>query len=191
MKKKIIPIIALSLIAIIAVTTVIFAICTVSYKPNFQEVSYISIHNSSTNEDTFYDKINGNDEDKQIVSKLNQLFNDSFSESALNSLFNGRLGYGAELIKNESAITNLSNVSKYIVFEYLNKDELPKIKYNNEEVSFDRVLIKIDNTLNTTNLGTVNVYLLQADATSSSYYYKTYGNFYNFFKYINDTVLAE
>ena len=190
MKKKIIPIIALSLIAIIAVTTVVFAICTVSYKPNFQEVSYISIHNSSTNEDTFYDKINGNDEDKQIVSKLNQLFNDSFNESALNSLFNGRLGYGAELIKNESAITNLSNVSKYICFEYF-QESLPTIKYNDEEIPINRILIKLEDSLTTTNLGTVNIYLLQADATSSSYYYKTYGNFYNFFKYINDTVLAE
>ena len=185
MKKKIIPIIALSLIAIIAVTTVIFAICTVSYKPNFEDMSKCQVGIQNDNSSPFELA-----SDEQ-ATKLVDLFNQSFNESALNSLFNGRLGYGAELVKNESAITNLSNVSKYIVFEYLNKDELPKIKYNNEEVSFDRVLIKIDNTLNTTNLGTVNVYLLQADATSSSYYYKTYGNFYNFFKYINDTVLAE
>lgn len=185
MKKKLIPIIALALIAVIAITTVVFAICSVNYKPNFTELEkcQICIQENSSGALTLI-------EDEEQSKKLNDLFNSSFNESALNSLFNGRLGYSAELIKNQTAISDITKLDKYIYFDYINKDNLPTIKYNNEDISFDRLLIKIE-SLNTTNLGQINIYLLQEDAISSSYYYKTYGNFYNFFKYINETVLAE
>lgn len=189
MKKRIIPIIALALIAAIAITTVVFAICVVNFKPEFKEFSsfYVCDKNVESGTPQYYSNLE--ESQKQNVADINRLFNESFNESALNALFNNRLGYGATLVKNESVISNISNLDKYIVMIYDDKTNLPKVKYNDEEIVYDRVLVKIE-SLNSTNLTTVSVYLVQEGATSSSYYFKTYGNFYNFYKYINENILA-
>ena len=188
MKKRIIPIVAILIIALIAITTVIFALVPVNYKPEYKEVKSFYICDSNINSGAAeYFTENDN---KEYVAQINKLYNEAFSEHALASLFNGRLGYNAELIKNEDVISNVSNISKYICLEYTDKSNLPTATYNNEEFAYDRILIKIE-SLSNKYISSVNVYLLKEDATSSSYYYKTYGNFYNFFDYINNTILAD
>ena len=189
MKKRLIPIIAIVLIAIIALTTVIFALVPVNYKPEYKQVSSFYVCDSNVNSG-IAQSFSKDDGYTEYVDKINQLYSDSFSEHALESLFNGRLGYKAELVKNEDVISNTANLDKYICLEYLDKTNLPTAKYNNEEFAYDRILIKIE-ALQNKYIGTINVYLLKPDATNSSYYYKTYGNFYNFFDYINNTVLAD
>lgn len=188
MKKRIIPIIAIALIALIAIVTVIFALVPVNYKPEYKEVTSFYVCDTSVNNGIAqnFDK----DNNKEYVEKINDLYCASFGEHALESLFNGRLGYQAELIKNEDVISNVTNLSKYICLEYVDKNNLPTAKYNDEEFSYDRILIKIE-SLSNKYIATVNVYLIKEDATNCSYYYKTYGNFYDLFDYINNTILAE
>ena len=187
MKKRIIPIIALSLIAVIAITTVVFAIVSANFKPQIKDTNAITIAGTEVNGgSSIY--FNGNNADQaSTVKKINELYNNSFGESALNSLFNGRLGYGAELIKKENAIKNMNELKKYIVFEYENKEDLPKVNYNGTDVSFDRVIVEITD-VETANIQMVKVYLVELDATSSSYYFQTYGNFYALFDYVNDLI---
>ena len=185
MKKRIIPIIALALIAVIAITTIIFAICSANYKPNFPTTNSIILDGTEVNGgNMIYLNANQDDETKNQVDKINQLFNASFSESALNSLFNGRLGYQAELIKKDNAITNVDELAKYVAFVYENEEDLPKVTYDKTEISYNKVIVQIGE-LDTANLQIVKIYLCQVDSASSSYYFQTYGNFYEFFKYLN------
>ena len=187
MKKRIIPIIALSLIAVIAITTVVFAICTANFKPNFKEANAITLLGTEVNDGSSIYLNGTNAEQADTIKKINELYNNSFNESALNALFNGRLGYGAELIKKENAIKNINELKKCIIFEYENKEDLPKVTYNEKEISFDRVVVEITE-VKTGNIQLVKVYLVQEEATSSSYYFQTYGNFYALFDYVNELI---
>lgn len=182
MKKRIIPIIALSLIGILAITTIIFAVCTKSYVPNFKDFDSVSIGGKNVSSGIVY---YSNTENEEAFNKLNELLKNSFNESALNSLFNGRLGYNPEIVKNTNTISNINDLEKYIVYEYENKTELPTITYNEKEISYDRVLIKVEE-LENTQINLVKVYLLEEEANACSYYFETYANFYHVFDYVKE-----
>ena len=188
MKKRIIPIIALSLIAVIAITTVIFAICNASFKPQISDNYSIQISVTEVNNGNSIYLDESIPEKKAQADKVKQLFNDSFNESALNALFNGRLGYGAELIKKENGITNVNELKKYIEFIYDDETNLPTVMYEQTEVKYKKVIIEITE-VETANIDVVKIYLVQLDSSSSSYYFQTYGNFYSLFDYVNDKIV--
>ncbi len=187
MKKRIIPIIALVLVGIIAITTVVFAVCTKSYMPQFKSFDSISLMGKNVNNGSGEYYSADIDQTQSVYNELNDLFNKSFNESALNSLFNGRLGFSAEVTKNQNIISNIAELDAYIIFEFEDKTNLPTFNYNGSDIEYDRVLVQVE-TLEQSKLNAVKLYLVQEEANSSSYYMETYANFYDLFSKYNELI---
>lgn len=184
MKKRIIPIIALSIIVLVAITTVIFAVCVKDYRPTKSEFTSFTMGGTelSTGSGMYITK----EYNESDFNKLQEAYLDSFNESALTALFNGRLSSDAELIKNQHVIPNKNDLTKYIEINF-ESSNLPTVSYDGEEITFDRLLIQISEVQDT-SITLVKIYLMQPTSVISSYYFQTYGNFYHFFDVVNELI---
>lgn len=193
---KIISIVVIALIAVIAITTVIFGICQKSYTPVFSSTdatfdSYSTIDVKGTKVlNSGYTYFKDDEEHKEVIKNINDKFFNAFSESSLNALFNGRLGFNSEVTKNDATISTVSSLESYLTFNFTNKDSLPSFTYDNENLAYDKLLIKIEKpTIN--NISQVKIYYVLKNENSSSYYSTTYANFYDLFKYIYSLDIIE
>ena len=157
MTKRIIPITALVLIAIVAIATIVMALVPKNFAPNIGDPARISI--SSMNNRVF-----DATEDKETYDKIMEAYHNSFTESSLNALFQGRIGYNTEAKYQEDSLTYLSSLSKYLRFDY-NTDKTVTVQDN--EVTYRSVVIElVDNE----GMYEVKLYLLAYGDTSTNYY---------------------
>lgn len=155
MKKKIIPIIALSLIALVAIATVVMACITSSYRPNIDAPDYITFSADS------YQQQHEGDE---VYNKVVEKFDSAFEESALNALFQGRLNESDEVVELAEA-KKLSSISDYIRFEY---KTARKINYENTEISYRSLIVELNSNQ---AISEVKIYILEQGETSEVHYY--------------------
>ena len=173
MKKKIIPIVALSLIALVAIATVVMVCLTSSYRPNIDAPDYITFSADS------YQQQHENDEVYQnVVAK----FDNAFEESMLNALFQGRLKASEKVVQLDES-KSLSSLSTYIRFEY---KTARKIKYENTEISYKTLIVELNSSK---VISDVKIYVLEQGNTSEvNYYISTIANYtelYNYYVEVN------
>jgi len=162
MNNKLIPIIALSLIGVIAIATIVMACINKSYEPNLNTPDMIAVSaNGQTYEST----------DTDVFDSLLQEYKDSFKESSINALFQGRIANGAEGKYLEDVITSLSSISSYISLDYNTEQS---ITIQNEDFVYDRAVVSLTTD---TELNTVKIYLFAPGTTATSYYIETIANF--------------
>lgn len=170
MKKKIIPIVALSLIALVAIATVVMACITSSYRPDIDAPDYITFSADS------YQQQHEGDE---VYNKVVEKFDSAFEESALNALFQGRLNESDEVVELAEA-KKLSSISDYIRFEY---KTVRKINYENTEISYKSLIVELNSNQ---TISEVKIYILEQGETSEvNYYISSIANYAELNEYYN------
>ena len=171
MKKKIIPIVALSLIALVAIATIVMACITSSYRPDIDAPDYITF-----SADSYQQQHEGDEVYKKVVEK----FNSAFEESALNALFQGRLQTSDEVVELADA-KKLSSIADYIRFEY---KTARKISYEGTEISYRTLIVELNANKASSE---VKIYILEQGETSEvTHYISSIANYSELNEYYNE-----
>ena len=173
--KKIIAIISACLVTILLTVTIVLACTkfTAATVVKYDKVWSMDVYNSYHDSEDPMVLTTDDNEYKEIL----KLYQASLKENNLASLFQGAKGFDEE-VKNEevSVKTIIDNSEGTLVFR-LNYSETQTLAlhgkdYVNEEsstketVKFDSLLVEVKNTANYTEY---NVYLVEGDATYSSW----------------------
>lgn len=174
MSKKITPIIALSIIGLLAIATIVMAFIPKSYAPAIiEKPDMISV--SSMSGQTFIDGVVG---DQEVFDNIYTKFRESFTESSINSLFQGRIAINSSYDYTENIVSNISNITPYITLDY---NTAITIEVEETQFTFDRVVVQLEES---TSLQEVKLYLFAPEENSTGYFIATIGNFTSLLAYI-------
>ncbi len=148
--KKIMTIVALSLIGLLAVTTIVLACIQYNYnRLQLSQVEYITIYNNGDTKTLFSDV----EEEKEEVNQLISLYKKAQKQNLLNALFQGNVNKEVEVTR--STTTNLNTTVKNAVAIQFYFEKEQKIMvggkaytYNNNEVTYRYATIVLSNNHN-------------------------------------------
>lgn len=190
--KKILSIVALTLIAILASSIIVFSCVDKDYNPNLENPDYIKIFVDSSSSEAYFND-NTNEENQKVYNETLRLYNESFKQKMMSAIFNGTL-FENPTISKLSPKKNSFSTGIYINFHYNEKQIL---KLNNDvytyktekttetNIEYNDLYIEVKDS---ENLTTFNIYVQKLN---SSYYYYHYtvrakqADLYNYLKGIN------
>lgn len=180
MAKKIGAIVSLSIIAILIIATIIMANVSVDYSINCAKPTSVRVIYGNT------EKVVGDEADKIV-----DIISNASKEKSLTALFNGNLNKKAELkVASSVGKTVPSNSGYYVRYRYANPQNLKDGKSNYKDsngntVVYDDLLF----TVNESNNGVINVYVIQnkTNANVYTYYYELEADFSELYSLLDAT----
>ncbi|MBE5746427.1 MAG: hypothetical protein E7359_03985 [Clostridiales bacterium] len=131
--KKVLSIVALSLIAVLAGVIILFACIDKSYNPNITEPDYIQIYINKTsgqNTESYY-KNDGIEDRKAVYDEVLKLYNKSFNQKIMSGIFQGILFNDAKIVRETKTLSTLTGT--YIAFNY---EDLQTLKLNGKTYTY-------------------------------------------------------
>ncbi len=181
--KKVLPIISLSIIGVLIITTIVMFFTPISHSFKIEKPEDIRLYDNSS----FYDPdytVSDNVTNKEYYDEVRNKLTNAFKDTALEALFNGRLGKNAELVQRSSTL-NLSE-GVYVVYSY--GENTKTVKDGDTRVSYKYIAFELSDV---DDYVTVRAYLIENDddidedgVITYSYYFNMIGNTSNLYNYV-------
>lgn len=187
--KKVISIIAITLVALLVGATVTLA-CVKTNTPDvlsklgvYDNVNYVKVYKEGSEYQVF------DAQNSDVVKKIVELHKDAHKENTLSALFQGATGYDASFTTLESSISKTDILSGNICISFILKDS-QNLVWNKKEilnskdknVTYKEVLVQLNNS---ENFADVNVYIMN-ETNSSLYKVKTVAHQAKLYSYVSD-----
>lgn len=187
--KKVLTIVALSLVGLIVITTIVLGFINVSFEQvTINEAYSLTVYKNG--DDQTYLKT---DTDTTVFNDLNNLFNKQSEQSILKSLFTGAFSVEAEVINEATTLSQNQKLNNgyWLVYKFdqeqtlkIDGEEYKDITQKEQTVTYKKLAVSV---VKTEDMELVTMYIFSTTAsTTATHTIRVYANLASTYEYISN-----